>query len=310
MTVQLVKTVADFSTSIVSKLTVGATTGTLSSNLDLDGVALPNGVYGFTIDRKNSNKEFFTATVTGTALTNIATIARGTGIATSGLLREHRKGAEVIITDFVAIRRMNDILETSFGGTVDASSIAKGIAYLSVDPAVSSNPKAVGDNDPRVPSVDASSITANKLAALAGTGTPNGTTGKYVTNDDTGTSGANKVLRLDGGGLLPAVDGSQLTNAIKKFGSWSSPISSNSSYHATTDGFVIVNVSYFSSAGGYVTIKTDGNTTPTTVRMSSSTANNVGAYASIMCPVKNGDYVFVETGANFGGSIYWIPLTF
>lgn len=116
MSQTLVKTIADFSTTLVSKTAVGATTATLTSGLDADGVQLPTGTYGFTIDRNNSSKEHFTATLTGAELTAIKTVTRGTGAGTSGLLRTHRKGAEVIITDHVAIKRITNLLDgtTSF----------------------------------------------------------------------------------------------------------------------------------------------------------------------------------------------------
>lgn len=110
----LVKTIADFSTTLALKVAVGATTATLTSATDSDGVALQTGTYGLTIDRKNSSKEYIECTITGTAVTDVKTIARGTGVATSGFAREHRKGAEVIISDFVAIKRIQDVLETGY----------------------------------------------------------------------------------------------------------------------------------------------------------------------------------------------------
>lgn len=113
MTTLLTKVIADFSTTTTAKWSVGATSGTLTSGLDADGIQLPTGTYGFTIDRKNSSKEYFTATLTGANLTSIKSVTRGTGIGTSGLVREHRKGAEVIISDYVAIKRMMDVFDGS-----------------------------------------------------------------------------------------------------------------------------------------------------------------------------------------------------
>lgn len=186
MAQKLVKTIADFATTLVSKVAVGATSGTLVSGLDADGIQLPTGTYGFTIDRNNSAKEHFTATLTGSALTNIQTVTRGTGVGTSGLLRVHRKGAEVIISDHVAIKRMMNVLDatTSFdsasplgydadpgltsgdtekfatvryangistAGAPDSSTTVKGIVKISTAPVSPSSPIAVGDNDTRVP---------------------------------------------------------------------------------------------------------------------------------------------------------------
>ena len=88
----------------------------------------------------------------------------------------------------------------------DASTAVKGVTKLSVAPVSASNPIAVGDNDGRVP-------TQSENDALVGTsGTAVSGTNKLVDNADTATSGANKVLRLDGTGKLPVLDGSQLTN--------------------------------------------------------------------------------------------------
>lgn len=111
-----VNTIADFETSLASKVAVGATTATLTSATDNDGVALPSGTYSFTIDRKSTaKKEYICCTLNGTALTNIKTLKRGTGDETAGFAKEHRQGAEVIISDFVAIKRIQDVLETGYG---------------------------------------------------------------------------------------------------------------------------------------------------------------------------------------------------
>ncbi len=261
----LVKTIADFSTTLTAKTAVGATTATLTSGLDSDGIQLPTGTYGFTIDRNESTKEFFTATLTGASLTNIEHVTVGTGAGTSGLNNTHRRGAEVIITDHVALKRMMNNLDgtTDFDSTVplkydgtasitndnefstkayvdgiaiagspDASTTTKGISEMSTAPVSATEPIAVGDNDPRVPTQDEND-------AMVGTsGTPS-STNKFVTNDDTSatsviskivrqdTSGkidvgiidsgttANKIVALDALAKLPAVDGSQLTNVTK-----------------------------------------------------------------------------------------------
>jgi hypothetical protein len=123
----------------------------------------------------------------------------------------------------------------AIGGAAKATDTVYGLVKLSVAAASAAAPIAVGDNDTRVSPVSLATVTANEVAALAGTGTPNGTTGKYVTNDDTSAIATNnKVVRygagamlkasttaasvagdvvvLDAANKLPAVDGSQLTN--------------------------------------------------------------------------------------------------
>ncbi len=91
--------VADFSTSLATKLTAGATSCSIQSATDDDSVALPSGTYSFTIDGDSSQKEHITATLSGTALTAISSITRQ-GTASSGAARTHRIGAKVVITDY------------------------------------------------------------------------------------------------------------------------------------------------------------------------------------------------------------------
>lgn len=250
MSTKLAKIIADFRTSLATKLAVGAETGSLQSATDDDAVALPTGKYFFTIDGDNSQKEHIVCTLTGTAMTEIKSVSRQ-GAQTTGVAREHRIGATVIISDFAHIKYLNDLLDgttdlnaseplaydadpdltgnnkklatvklvedTAMAGGADASTTVKGISKLSVAPASATEPIAVGTNDNRVSPVDLSSLNADKVAALAGTsGTPS-STNKYVTNDDTATAAtANKLARRLAGGNITVVTesaGNNSTNA-------------------------------------------------------------------------------------------------
>lgn len=200
----LVKIIADINTTLTTKVAIGATSATLTSGLDSDGVQIPTGTYGFTIDRNNSQKEYFTATLTGAALTNIENVTRGTGVGTAGLVREHRKGAEVIISDWVSLKRMLNLLDgtTNFdastpleydgtatistanqlatkayvdsvaiAGGADSSTTVKGITKMSVAPASAASPIAVGDNDGRVPTqLENNALVGNNTDIAVGTG--------------------------------------------------------------------------------------------------------------------------------------------
>lgn len=200
----LVKIIADISTTLTTKVAVGATSATLTSGLDSDGVQIPTGTYGFTIDRNNSQKEYFTATLTGAALTNIENVTRGTGVGTAGFVREHRKGAEVIISDWVSLKRMLNLLDgtTNFdastpleydgtatistanqlatkayvdgvaiAGGADSSTSVKGIGKVSVAPVSAATPIFVGDNDGRVPTQDENNaLVGNNTDIAVGTG--------------------------------------------------------------------------------------------------------------------------------------------
>lgn len=108
--------IADFRTALAVKMAVGATTGTLQSATDDDSVALPAGRYFFTIDGDNSQKEHISCDLSSTALTNIKSISRQ-GAETTGVVREHRVGASVVITNFAHIKVIGDVM----AGTLPSS---------------------------------------------------------------------------------------------------------------------------------------------------------------------------------------------
>lgn len=166
------KIVADFSTQLTTNIAVGGTTATLNSNVDDDGVTLQDGYYFFTIDGNNASKEHISCTKTGTALTAIKTVSRQ-GAETSGVLRAHRVGALVVMTDFATYKYYMDNGFAS--GTVDSSTTAKGVGKLSVAPA-GADPIFVGDNDTRVP-------TQGENDGLAATTTPS-SSNKFITQKD------------------------------------------------------------------------------------------------------------------------------
>jgi hypothetical protein len=110
MATKLAKIVADFRTSLATKLSVGGTSATLQSATDDDGVALPSGKYYFTLDGESTQKEYILCDLAGTALTNIKSVSRQ-GVQTNGAAREHRIGSSAMITDFGHIKYMNDLLD-------------------------------------------------------------------------------------------------------------------------------------------------------------------------------------------------------
>lgn len=118
MSTKLATVLADFTTQLITQLAIGGTTATLASATDDDGVALPTGVYFFTLDGDNSQKEHLVCTLTGTALTNIKSVSRQ-GVQTGGAARLHRIGASVSLTDFAHLLYINDLLKgnTQLDGT-------------------------------------------------------------------------------------------------------------------------------------------------------------------------------------------------
>lgn len=118
------KIIADFETQLATALAVGGTSFTLKSATDDDGVAIPNGLYYFTIDNGTSNKEYLAGTVTGTSVASVLSVSRQ-GTETSGAARAHRVGASVIITDFATYKKYMD--EISLVSAPDGSTSAKGV---------------------------------------------------------------------------------------------------------------------------------------------------------------------------------------
>lgn len=103
------RVVADLETQLSSAIAVGATSFTIASATDDDGVALPSGLYTFTVDNGSSNKQYLIGSLSGTTVSSVKTVTRQ-GTETSGSLRAHRVGAPVIITDHVSLQRVSDIL--------------------------------------------------------------------------------------------------------------------------------------------------------------------------------------------------------
>lgn len=118
------KIIADFETQLATALAVGGTSFTLASATDDDGVALPNGLYYFTVDSGISNKEYLAGTLSGTSVTSVVSVSRQ-GVETSGAARAHRVGASVLLTDFATYKKYMD--EIALVSAPDASQTVKGV---------------------------------------------------------------------------------------------------------------------------------------------------------------------------------------
>lgn len=132
MSASLLKIVADFDTQLNAPVSIGDTTATLYTATDDDGVALPAGTWGFTIDNSSTSKEYIVATLSGTSLTGVQSISRQ-GAVTSGFARAHRRGAKVTVTDWVILKRILSNLD----GTTGFNSAVK-LGY-DADPSLSSS---------------------------------------------------------------------------------------------------------------------------------------------------------------------------
>lgn len=119
MTALIPKIIADFTTQLSTAISIGGTTFSLASIVDDDGNTIPNGKYCFTIDNGSSGKEYLMGDMVAGVVSNVVSITRQ-GTEVSGAVRAHRIGASVILTDFVVLQRVADILRGVL--TLDGSS--------------------------------------------------------------------------------------------------------------------------------------------------------------------------------------------
>jgi hypothetical protein len=229
----LLQTIANFETTISARLTSAGTSLTLTSALDKSGVNIPAGQYGFTINEGKTNEEHVIGTYAGSgnSITSLQrNISRIDG-TTTGTGKEHRKNSPIKITNHPLLIRMRRVLDGTDGfdadtpmhyddaptftpgsnqfvtvayaddlvgsGVASATNSSQGKVKISVPAADVSQPIAVGDNDPRMP-------TTNEKAALAGkSGTAVSGSNKLIDDADTSTtSSASKVVRLDSAGKI------------------------------------------------------------------------------------------------------------
>lgn len=220
MSTKLAQVIADFTTQLTTQLAIGGTTASLASATDDDGNALPSGIYFFTIDGGNSQKEHIVCSLSGLDLTAISSVSRQ-GVEASGAARLHRVGATVSITDFAHLLFVVNLLTgatnldathpLSYDGTAtinsanqlatkayvdgvaiagapDASTTVKGVTKLDTAPASATAPIAVGVN-------------SAKLTTMSGNAL-DGSTYKIVDTGSVATTGASKVLQLTAGGKV------------------------------------------------------------------------------------------------------------
>jgi hypothetical protein len=183
------KIIADFRTSLATKLAVGGTSFTLQSATDDDGVALPAGKYYFTCDGENSQKEHFYCDLVGANATNVQSVSRQ-GVKTSGAVREHRVGATLTITDFAHIKDLADFVDQFDGKWENA--VANYTALLAV-----SSPE---DGEVRV-TLDDSAIYVYNDATSAWIKQTPGSVTVYLTNllGTESTGNDNKTFTLASG---------------------------------------------------------------------------------------------------------------
>jgi len=182
------KIIADFETQLSAAISVGDTTFTMSSATDDDGIALPDGLYYFTLDNGSTNKQYMAGTLSGTTVSSAVNVSRQ-GVESSGSTKAHRVGATVIMTDFMTYKKYMD--EISLVSAPDASVSTKGVIEVGTTAEINADTATGGSGaDLAVtPSKLGASIyktqlpSADQKAALAGSeGTPSDTN-TFVTEE-------------------------------------------------------------------------------------------------------------------------------
>lgn len=183
------KIIADFESQLSTAIAVGGTSFSLNSATDDDGVALPNGLYYFTVDNGTSNKEYLAGTLAGTSVTGVLTVARQGG-ETSGAAKAHRVGASVIMTDFATYKKYMD--EIANAGASDADISTKGLfesattAEIDADTATGSTGAELAVTPDKLVLSKYGTLlpTSDEKAALVGAGATPDTSNKYLTEGD------------------------------------------------------------------------------------------------------------------------------
>ena len=333
---------------------IGATSIVLTAFTDVYGNVLTMADFGAkgygTCESDTSNEEPFTFTgVTANAngtytLTGVSTVlAKSPYTETSGLTRQHSGGTKVVITDNaafwntfgnklndetltgrwgtgVAPTNGNDLVNKTYAdglaiaGAPDSSTTVKGIGKVSVAPVSPTSPIFVGDNDNRVSPVSLASLTANKVAALAGTGTPsssdpylNQSTLTGIVSPYAGFSAPSGWLLCDGSAVSRATYANLFSVVVSSLGTITVTIAAPGLVTLTAHGLSTGDAIYFTTTGAlptgltvntqYWVIKNDANSfwlatslanalVPTKITTSGTQS---GVHTMFRCPFGVGD---------------------
>jgi microcystin-dependent protein len=243
------KIIADFEVQLATAIAVGATSFSLSSATDDDGVAIPAGLYYFTVDNGASNKEYLAGTVSGTSVTGVVNVSRQ-GVETSGAVRAHRVGASVIMTDFATYKKV--VEETSVAGAADASQSTKGIVEIATQAEIDAGTATGGTGAPVAVTPDqlANSIygtrlpSASEKTALTGLTALTGAVIPYA-----GRTAPSGYLLCDGSAVSRATYAS-LFSVIAPSAVFTVTIASPAVFTKVAHGLVVGDKIHFTTTGG------------------------------------------------------------
>lgn len=243
MASKLTKVVANFETSLATKLGNGAVSGALTSVIDKNGVALPDAKYCMIVDRGTGDEEHLLFDLTGNAIANIISISRQ-GAQTPGVQNQngHRAGAKCYLTDFVNLKIIVDMLngDEPFNGSkplkYDSAPALSDPRHIPdkeyTDSALAGKAELDGNNvftgqnsftqSPSIPNAATSNqpVTLSQLMAAALVGIPAGFENVDIVRNQDGNvrsihdnvNGKTYVMEYDPNGYIQAIyDGSTKT---------------------------------------------------------------------------------------------------
>lgn len=252
MTSLIPKAPADVELQISAAIAVAATSFTLTSATDDDGVALAAGLYCFTIDNGKSNKEYLMGSLSGTTVSSVVSVSRQ-GVSSSGAAFAHRVGAPVIITNFASIQRSEAALngaialdsanplyydgnptisadadiatkkyvdDVAIAGAADASVTVKGVVEEATEAEINADTAAGGTSarlfiNPstlRTSEYGVQLPSSDEKAALAGSSGAPASGNKYITEADVSAGAGTDKVVRATGTALPALSAANLTN--------------------------------------------------------------------------------------------------
>lgn len=264
------KIIADFEAQLATAISIGSTSFTLSTATDDDGVALPAGLYYFTVDNGSNSKEYLAGTLSGTSVTGVVNVSRQ-GVETSGAVRAHRIGASVIITDFATYKKYID--NTTASGAPNATTSVQGLVELGIAAEIDAGTATGGTGAALAVTPDqlALSIYGTRLpsaaekSALAGL---SGLTGAIVPY--AGRSAPSGYLLCDGS-LVSRSTYASLFAVISPSQTFTVTIATPGVFTVTAHGLVVGDKVHLSTTGGlpsglaantdyFVSVVTDANT--------------------------------------------------
>lgn len=296
------------STSLTYGISDVSTTIQLKNLLKLDGTSISASdigdlLYG-TFAPGTSREEIFSivganVTVETNGNISITSVVRGlkevSPYTTGGYSCDHPAGEVVVFGNNPQVYQwLKDYIDNiAIQGSPDATTGTKGVSKMSVAPVSSTNPIAVGDNDPRLPTTDQS-------AAFVGSQGVPSATNKFVTQDN--------VYSADADQSQTTQDSSIEVGMVNSTGQKNKINQSFTPVKTKTRGVKLYKIADTGTFTGTVTVAlyADSAGSPTGSALSTKTITNAQWLA---IPVGEFEVNFTAEYSMTAGTLYWIQIS-